>query len=73
MADDIELTLGDGSSVWLLKTQIISYSAEGSGTRLVVAGTDETSCEMEVRKSFAELTDIMDAVDATEAPGDFME
>lgn len=73
MGDEIELTLGDGSSVWLLKAEIISYSAEGGGARIIVLNPDATSRAIEVRESFAELTDIMNAADSTSAPGDFME
>jgi hypothetical protein len=73
MPGEIELTLGDRSSVWLQKAQIISFSAEGSGTRIIVSSSDDRSCEIDVRESFAELMDIMDVADSPKSPGDFIE
>jgi hypothetical protein len=73
MTEPMELTLDDGSSVWLDRSAILSFSALASGTRLVILGNDGSEEQVDVRDSFASVSDLMDPVEPPAALGDFIE
>lgn len=71
--EPVELTLEDGSSVWLDRAAIVSFSVRGEGTRLVVLRDDGSEEQVDVADGFATVSDLMDPGDPAPGPGNFME